>query len=468
MSFDLQLVLVLVAIAAAVLRRRLNILVFTTNHLILIRAFQNLEQTGQPPAYFYLPPFLFDPSQIERASEVTGLATCLLLVAAAVPWRVETRKEPLTPLPSWVLWGIGIYFAFLFFSTRTILEAAYASADQGVYGASAGGIYVLAWALVAYELRRRVDAGEMSPLRAMGVVVLIVFFLDFLKGSTGLAAGVVVMSLFLILVPGYLLEGSGRELAAGDRRTLFRSAAIGAPLLAVMVFVVAFIRSARQHIATLGLERGALTALERLADLGSGETGEGIEASANGTQGAAHVLMCTFLYDSGLSREWRSVWGPIEYTFKPSVLVRPLGLERSREAAWELMDYFIHGGGINVFGELYWNGGFLCLGLVGGALVLFLLYVDVQARASWLWLALACAIGPGLLQGYGYGFAQVFRGVANGLLFLVPFLAYLRFLEWRGKQAKLAVARQQGPTSPPRARPIATPRDPSVASAPGR
>ncbi len=457
MSFDVQLVLVLVAIAAAALRGRLNILVFALNHLILIRAFQNIERTGQPPAYYYLPSALFDLGQIERAAQVTGVAALLLLLAAAVPWKVAARTEPLTPLPSWVFWAIGAYFLVLFFSTRTIMEAAYGGTEQGVYNATGGGLYVLGWAIISYELRRRVDAGLVSPLRAMAFVIVLVFFLDFIKGSTGLAAGVVVSVLFLVVVPGYRPEGEER---AADWRALVRSAAVGVPLLAVAAFV-AFIRAARQHIATLGLERGSLVAIERLIGLGSGESGEGIEASANGTQGAAHVLMCTFLYDSGFSREWRSVWGPIEYTFKPSFLIGPLGLERSQEAAWELADYFIHGGGINVFGELYWNGGFLCLFLVGGALVYFLLLVDVKARTSWLWFSLACAIGPGLLQGYGYGFAQVFRGIANGLIFLVPFLAYLRFVTARSEAAKIMLTRPDAVARKP-------PSLPSRASSPAR
>jgi hypothetical protein len=224
-------------------------------------------------------------------------------------------------------------------------------------------------------------------------------------------------------------------------------------LLVALVSVVMFIRSARTYIATEGFGGAAEIALERLTSLTSSESDEGLEGAANGTQGAAHVLMCIALYDNGYSREWRSVWGPIEYTFKPAVLLRPLGLERSREAAWELGDYFIHGGGINTFGEFYWNGGYLCLILMGVVVIGFLLMVDVKANQSWAWFALACAIAPGLVQGYGYGFAQVFRGIANGLLFLVPFVSYLRWVEARNRRPGLSLEglpRLPRPIEPPR------------------
>jgi hypothetical protein len=164
--------------------------------------------------------------------------------------------------------------------------------------------------------------------------------------------------------------------------------------------------------------------------------------------------MCVALYDNHHSREWRSIWGPLEYTVKPAVLLGPLGLTRSREAAWELGDYFIHGGGINTFGEFYWNGGYFCLILMSAVTIGFLLAVDVLARRNWAWFALACCIAPGLVQGYGYGFAQVFRGIANGVIFLVPFVAYLRWVEERNRRPALSVvgfARRPTPIEPRRA-----------------
>ncbi|MFN7696869.1 MAG: hypothetical protein ACK5U8_03160, partial [Deltaproteobacteria bacterium] len=212
--------------------------------------------------------------------------------------------------------------------------------------------------------------------------------------------------------------------------------------------VVMFVRNSRTYIATEGIDGAAVIAFRRLTSLSSSESEEGLEGAANGTQGAAHVLMCVALYDNQHSREWRSIWGPFEYTVKPAVLVAPLGLTRSREAAWELGDYFIHGGGINTFGEFYWNGGYLCLILMSAVTIGFLLALDVLARRHWGWFALACCVAPGLVQGYGYGFAQVFRGVANGLIFFLPFITYVRFVDWQKSRSQLAL-RRPGPSPAP-------------------
>ena len=83
------------------------------------------------------------------------------------------------------------------------------------------------------------------------------------------------------------------------------------------------------------------------------------------------MLLCTTLYDSGSSRNWRSIYNVLEYTLMPSFLVRWLGWNRSIEPAWELASHFVHGGGINVLGELYWNGGLLCVAVVATAIAFF-------------------------------------------------------------------------------------------------
>jgi hypothetical protein len=49
------------------------------------------------------------------------------------------------------------------------------------------------------------------------------------------------------------------------------------------------------------------------------------------------------------------------------------------------------------------------------------------------------AVTPNLVQGYGYGYAQTFRGLANGVFFLLPAVAYLRFVAWSQSRAKLRV-----------------------------
>jgi hypothetical protein len=147
-------------------------------------------------------------------------------------------------------------------------------------------------------------------------------------------------------------------------------------------------------------------------------TGEGAEVFGNGVQYAAHVLECVELYEAGISRQWRSVYLPLVYTVQPKFIMNLLELEREKEAAWELADYFIHGGGIFVLGELYWNGGYLCVLLVMAGLLFFCWKCDTRWRESFVWLLLLCEFAPNAVQGVGYGFAQVSRGIFNGLIAL--------------------------------------------------
>jgi hypothetical protein len=449
MSFDTQLMLMLVAVVGALVQRRPNILIFSANHIVVLLAARNLELRGPPPAFHYLPPMLFAPSMLRDAADVLSVPTFMLLVAGVVRLNVRPRTEPLAKVPTGVLWVLAAYFAVLLFSTRTLFQTVYASADQTLYGASAGGgIYVLAWAVTTFELRRRVDAGQMSAGQSLGLVAGMILFLDFLKGTTGIAAGIVTTVGFLVFIPGLLAEGRASEAPQLTRRSTWRGIAAAALLMISLGGVVMFVRNSRTYIATEGIDGAAVIAFRRLTSLSSSESEEGLEGAANGTQGAAHVLMCVALYDNQHSREWRSIWGPFEYTVKPAVLVAPLGLTRSREAAWELGDYFIHGGGINTFGEFYWNGGYLCLILMSAVTIGFLLALDVLARRHWGWFALACCVAPGLVQGYGYGFAQVFRGVANGLIFFLPFITYVRFVDWQKSRSQLAL-RRPGPSPAP-------------------
>ena len=209
---------------------------------------------------------------------------------------------------------------------------------------------------------------------------------------------------------------------------------------------VMFARGMRTSVAQVGVSQ-ALT--NTFTSLTASFDTVAISTWANGDQGAAHVLMCTALQEHGFDREWRSITGALEYTYKPSILVRYLGLQRSPEAAWELMGHFPHGGGVNIFGELYWNGGWLCMIVMGLAVVGAILYIDRGAHYSVWLLALSFAITPNLVQGYGYGYAQTFRGLANGLFFMLPLVAYLRFVEWGKSRQQLRVQSPIRPTAAP-------------------
>ena len=154
-----------------------------------------------------------------------------------------------------------------------------------------------------------------------------------------------------------------------------------------------------------------------------------MEGTGNGVQYAAHVLACISLYEAGISREWRSIYESLANTFRPSFLQEPLGLWRPKEAAWELGEYYVHGGGIFVLGELYWNGGYPCAIIVLTALLWFCWRCDSGPRTGFTWLLILCNFAPSLLQGTGYGFSQITRGAVNGGIALA--IAALARRRWR-------------------------------------
>jgi hypothetical protein len=212
----------------------------------------------------------------------------------------------------------------------------------------------------------------------------------------------------------------------GEPRPLRRWATLGGSMAALVLFSLT-VRSVRATFWQDGAE--SLSSLQQTLsddDERIARTGEGVETMGNGVQYAAHVLECVELYESGLSREWRSVYLPVVYTFQPKFIMLMLDLERPKEAAWELADYFIHGGGIFTLGELYWNGGYVCVLLVFAGLLWFCWLCDTRWRTSFVWLLLLCEFAPNTLQGMGYGFAQVSRGIFNGLIALGCYVIWKR------------------------------------------
>jgi hypothetical protein len=450
-SAVIQLTLLTAAAAFAFVRMRPAILVFSANHAAVVLGLMHIQERGQPLRYAYNPPFLFESDTVARGLEICLVPTILLACAAFVPGPAHPPPpRPLPRMPTPLLVVIAGYLLLIAASSRTILEASYSSVDQGSSGALTGGVYPLAWAFVLLAMRERIDAGALRPGHAFGGVATLLVVLDFSKGSTGLAAGVFVAGLLLVYLPGVLRRAAterarttpptskGAE-ARPTRRQTARALAVAALIVVGLVALVVLIRGSRAEMSRVGVIDALASATETLA---TDDDVVGIESRANGDQGAVHVLMCAALYDGGISREWRSIWGPLEYTFKPSVLMRWLNLTRSPEAAWELMDYFIHLGGINTFGEFYWNGGFFCLFVMSFVLIGALFWLDVASHWSTVALAMSCAVVPNLVQGYGYGFAQIFRGFSNGALFVLPVLAYLRYVEWERAKQQYALSRR--------------------------
>jgi hypothetical protein len=306
-------------------------------------------------------------------------------------------------VPKAVLVAIGAYFALLAVSTRTVFSGAYAG-QEARYDMNTGGLHALICSLFLYELVRRRLLFQISARKAFALIFLVFAVTSYAKGGTGFPTGYMVVATVLMLPR----SGASRRL-----RNMVRIATV----LGGLLFLALMVRTVRTTLYEEGTN-AISTFVDSVAESeAERETrGEGLEATANASQSAAHILECVTLYDAGFSREWRSIYNVLEYTFKPSFLLRTFEWERSVEAAWELRDHFVHGGGINVLGEFYWNGGFLCVVIMATALSFFCFVADKKWRASPFWLLLLTQFAPAFLMGYGYGFSQTSRGAINGLL----------------------------------------------------
>jgi hypothetical protein len=413
--------------AVALYRVRPCTFIFATNQVIGLRALQRIAEGGQPQSAEYLPPYVFADANISIASKIFLISTIGLLVAALLPSPRKKSDPPareMMAVPKPVLLVVGVYFILLILSRKTMFQVGYSEDERFVFGLNISGAHVLAVGVLLYELCRRTITGRLHPRAAFASILLLFFLTDFLKGSTGIATGTV-------LTAAVLFFGMEKSKRLG---LLFSASS-----LAVLLGIAVFARGVRQDLASEGM-----VAVDRFVGTLAQPAGDesGLEHTTNGEQTATHVLECITLYEAGISREWRSIYNPVIYTFEPSFLLEPLGVTRPKEAAWELADYFIHGGGINTLGEFYWNGGYFCVLIMVLVLVGWVYLLDSRWRRGGPWLLMACCFAPGFLQGFGYGFAQVSRGAFNGLLGLACGGAFA-FLRRRGAQV---MPRTAGPS----------------------
>jgi hypothetical protein len=412
--FDL-LVLAFAALAVVALYLvRPATFVLAGNNLLVARAFAAIDRGGPPWSMGYLPTHLFAPDNLTTAATILTIMLVALVTSTLLVTRhVHVRIRPDAPaVPKSVLIVIGLYLAAYAGARSTIFSGGYMVREGTRYDLELAGGHAFLCSLVLYELARRRLLGTISARKAFLMMFFIFAVIGYAKGGTGLTTGYLVASAILLLPR----TGSTRRFANMSR--------IGAVLLGVLAlsFVVRGVRSslAEEGGEAVGNFVDSILAMEQQ----SSETGEGAESVANATQSATHMVMCIDLYDRGLSREWRSIYGVVEYTFIPSFLAPWFGWTRSIEPAWELMGHYIHGGGINVLGEFYWNGGYLCVLIMCAVLALFCSLVDTRYRASPFWLMIIAQFAPSFLMGYGYGFPQVARGAINGLVATVAYLAY--------------------------------------------
>jgi hypothetical protein len=404
--FDLLVVANAIAAIIALYQLRICTLILVGNNLLVSRALGSIERYGPPTSQRFIPASVFSSDNLSTAAGILTISLVTVVAFTLASARQRIRIGPDAPaVPRFALVLIGLFFLVYMGKSETILSSGYTTAiSTPRYDFELAGGTALICGLLVYELARRRLLALITARRAFMIVFVTFFFVFYLKGSTGIVTGYLVTSAMLYLP---------RTGAAKRMTNMFR---IGGVLLGILVmsFIVRMVRE--------GLSEGGLTSItgaveSAIASEESRDEGtDGLESTANASQSATHMLLCETLYDSGISRDWRSIYDVVEYTFIPSFFERWFGWERSIDSRWELASYYTHGGGINVLGEFYWNGGWLCVVIMTTLLSFFAYLVDKNYRASTFWLLMMAQFAPSFLMGYGYGFAQVSRGAINALL----------------------------------------------------
>jgi hypothetical protein len=425
-TFDFLVIANAVVAIIAVYQLRVCTLTLAGNCLLLSRALSSIESGGPPASQRIVPIYVFSAENLDTAATILIISLASLVLFTVISRRQRLRIGPDAPeVPLPVLIAIGLYLAAYAGSTTTIFTGGYASESTSRYRLDLAGAHALICSLVVYELARRRLLALITARRAFLTIFTIFFVTHYAKGSTGITTGYLFLSAILFLP---------RTGAAKKITNVFR---IGGVLLVVLALSLV-IRGVRGN---LHLEGGNAISnfINNTVEMEENreDQAEGAESIANASQTATHMLMCISLYDSGISREWRSIYDVATYTLMPSFFVNWFGWVRPVEAPWELRYYYQHGGGINVLGEFYWNGGWWCVGIMTTLLSFFCFIVDKYYRASPFWLMMVAQFTPSFLMGFGYGFAQVARGAINSLLVA---LAYKIFVTLRRGQTPPALS----------------------------
>lgn len=407
--FDLLMAGNAIVLAAALYQLRPATLLFAGNNMLVARALAGFERYGAPRSMRFLPIYVFSQENLDKAAVIMGISLAFLAAVTLIPRRGGVRIPPDTPaVPKAVLVLVGIYLLAFMVSRATIFSGGYAGGATVRFKLELAGEHVLMLSLLMYELARRRLLGLITARKAM-LIMGVVGLIQYSQGVTGITTGYMFVSAVLLLP------------RTGGATRIKNMARVAAVMLAVLAlaFVVRGTRTMLHREGAGAVEAFVQGALE--SEQSREESSEGAESTANAGQSATHMLMCTTLYETGLSREWRSIIDVVEYTLKPSIFERLFDWRRSENATVELYRHFIHGGGINVLGELYWNGGYLCVLIMTAVITLFCFVVDTRYRASPFWLMIMSQFAPSFLMGYGYGFAQIARGASNGLLVVVTY-----------------------------------------------
>jgi hypothetical protein len=403
--------------AIALVRGRGAIFFVAVTQTLVLRSLALMAEHGRPATIPYVPTFVFQGERIVVAGHIMLIATLMLVTAVALPSaRHRTTRLYLPAVPRWFLWAMAGYYIIITLATRSVFFVAYAGESHSRFTAPAGGLEVLVSSVAIYELYRRTRDAALPRWKALLILLGILVLTDFSKGFTGLATGILGAAGILILVG----DGIGRGWLKG---AIFFLSLAG---------LASVLRLARVDVN----ERGWDSFVDAAADLASREehrteNASGIETAGSAHEFAALTLECIALRDSGNDRNWKSVYLPFLYTFQPNFIIVPLGLERQREAAVEIRDYFVTNGAITVYGEAYWNGGYLGVVLILGAIFCYAYLCDCFCRSNLAWLLLYCNFAPCLAQGVGYGLSYEIRGMVNGLIAVGVYLLFTRLSRTR-------------------------------------
>lgn len=404
--FDILVAANAIVAVIALYQVHLCTLILCANSLLVARALGSIQRSGAPISQAFLPNYVFSQDNLNIAAGILAISLFTVVGFSVLFSRRRVRIGPdAPPVPKLLLLLIALYLVAYFGSTATILSAGYMEQGSARYDLELAGAHALICSLLIYEVVRRRLLAELTAFRAFALIFCSLGLVHYLRGATGITTGYLVTAAVL-LIPR---TGSAQRI-----RNVFRVIAVISAIV-VMSFIVRGVRVVLYAEGSTAVSTVVdnILSLEETRD----ETAEGAEAVANATQSAALMLVCITLYNTGASREWRSMYNVIEYTFVPSVFVPWFGWTRSLDAPAEIRDNgFDHGGGINVLGEFYWNGGWPCVVIMTSLLSLFCFFLDSRYRASPTWLMLLVQFGPSFLMGYGYGIAQVARGAVNGLL----------------------------------------------------
>jgi hypothetical protein len=418
-GFDVIFALTAGCAALALYRMRAATFIYAANQAAITRSLSLIVDYGRPPSLKYVPRWVFQPSNTDIALVVFAISTLLLIAFLLAP----SRTPPATPaeyprVPTWMVGFVVLYVVVFAFSMRSVAEVQYSSKDQQLFWLPAGGVQAFVGALLMYALYVRIVDGKTTPLKAFLLYFAAFVVTDYAKGTTGMASGLVFSAAILFF------SASGRS----KRPRLW---VVG--ILVVIVSLASVIRNARVSFHDEGL--GAIsTAVTRIVDqeASARQNAAGLETSVSGHEFAALTLECITLYESGNDRQWASTYRTLLYTLQPQFVMELGGWKRAKDAGDEIREYFTTNGGMAIYGESYWNGGYLGVFVILGAIIAACYWIDCSFRHGFLYLILFCNYAPCMVQGVGYGVSHEVRGFMNGILMAGAYYLWVSTgLVWR-------------------------------------